>query len=368
MNDINQLRLNLPCNSTQSACNQLQHNPISKIPLKEQPTLKDIADACGLTVATVSRCLRGNFAHSAETRKRVRETAKKLHYRPDPALTALVSRRKNATRFRSVIAYVYTYANERLHIENAPTRETFRGARERAAQLGYGMETFCATSAQEQQKLRRIFLARGITGVICEFATSSELNLDWSHHAAVVIGHNSGGLALNRIHTSHYDILMLARSKLLDHGYRRIGLVITSGLRESSAFRMMAAYQLKLPSSSSLPVFTMPKRADAVEKELRKWFDKVRPDAVICPREEYIDLFKKFGIEIPRQLGFVSVQISEDDSIFSGVMVHNQNLGKTALDLLHSQLVANETGMPERPLNVIHPVEWNQGTTVRSVK
>ena len=45
-----------------------------------RPTLKDIAEATGLSISTVSRALRGHAAINAETRRQVEEEASRLNY------------------------------------------------------------------------------------------------------------------------------------------------------------------------------------------------------------------------------------------------------------------------------------------------
>ena len=65
--------------------------PADRVPLPtadsepERPTLKTIAVATGLAVATVSRALKDAPDIGEETKRRVRETAARLGYRPNRA-------------------------------------------------------------------------------------------------------------------------------------------------------------------------------------------------------------------------------------------------------------------------------------------
>lgn len=59
-------------------------SPLS-LPPDERPTLKTIAAATGLAVATVSRALKDAPDIGEETKRRVRETAERLGYRPNRA-------------------------------------------------------------------------------------------------------------------------------------------------------------------------------------------------------------------------------------------------------------------------------------------
>ena len=61
---------------------QNQMNPI---------TMKDIAQACGVSIITVSKAMRGRPDIGAETRKRVLAKAKELNYRPNLTARSLVT-------------------------------------------------------------------------------------------------------------------------------------------------------------------------------------------------------------------------------------------------------------------------------------
>lgn len=59
-----------------------------------KPTIRDIAKECDVSVATVSMALSDKPSRiSPETRKRVRETAQRLHYMPNMAAVSLANRR-----------------------------------------------------------------------------------------------------------------------------------------------------------------------------------------------------------------------------------------------------------------------------------
>jgi len=62
--------------------------------LKDRTTLHDIAGALGVTTATVSHALNGLPGVSSETRVRILEVARQLHYRPNLAARYLASNRR----------------------------------------------------------------------------------------------------------------------------------------------------------------------------------------------------------------------------------------------------------------------------------
>jgi LacI family transcriptional regulator len=62
----------------------------------EPPTLKDIANALGLSTSTVSRALRDTYEISPKTKKRVLEYAEKINYQPNPNALSLKERRSKS--------------------------------------------------------------------------------------------------------------------------------------------------------------------------------------------------------------------------------------------------------------------------------
>jgi len=58
-------------------------------------TMKDIARDLGVSVVTVSKVLRNHSDISAQTRKRVLQRMKELHFQPNPAARALITGRTN---------------------------------------------------------------------------------------------------------------------------------------------------------------------------------------------------------------------------------------------------------------------------------
>jgi len=61
--------------------------------MSQPPTLRDVAHAAGVGLATASRALSGHPRCAVVTRQRVRAIARALGYRPDPGISALAQRR-----------------------------------------------------------------------------------------------------------------------------------------------------------------------------------------------------------------------------------------------------------------------------------
>jgi len=68
--------------------------------MSRRPTIRDVAERAGVSIATVSRVLNDRGDVSVETRERVREVAREVGYAADPAAQALVTQR---TRLVAVV-------------------------------------------------------------------------------------------------------------------------------------------------------------------------------------------------------------------------------------------------------------------------
>jgi LacI family transcriptional regulator len=68
--------------------------------MNQRPTIRDVAELAGVSIATVSRVLNDKGDVSLETRERVREVARSVGYSADPAARALASQR---TRLVAVV-------------------------------------------------------------------------------------------------------------------------------------------------------------------------------------------------------------------------------------------------------------------------
>src|SRR5213595_2907417 len=61
--------------------------------MSRRPTIRDVAERAGVSIATVSRALNDRADVSVETRERVREVARSVGYTADPAARGLVTQR-----------------------------------------------------------------------------------------------------------------------------------------------------------------------------------------------------------------------------------------------------------------------------------
>ncbi len=187
-------------------------------------TIEDVAAAAAVSVATVSRALRGLPNVAASTRQRVEQAAAQLNYRADPAASRLATGRSRA------LAAVVPFIN------NWYFSEVMAGVEAVAGEAGY--DTVIVSLGNEIGRRRTIddtgALHRRVDGLILvDMAVSDEEVAAIDRHGLVLI---SIGPELRDTPSTGIDDIevgRLATQHLIDLGHRRIGII---GDRTDSVF------------------------------------------------------------------------------------------------------------------------------------
>ena len=130
-------------------------------------SLKDLADQLGVSIATVSRALRGSHEVGEEMRAKVKALAKQLNYRPNPFAQSL---RKEAPRVIGVVV-----PNLVTHYFAA----VLDGIEEYALQQGYSV--FSSNSHENHERVKQAidnFISMHVEGIIACLAQDT---VDYAH-------------------------------------------------------------------------------------------------------------------------------------------------------------------------------------------
>ena len=155
----------------------------------ETPTLRDIAREVGVTPTTVSLALRNNPRISAPTRRKVRQTAEDMGYRPNAELSRMMASLKTRQNrdVRPVIALVADAARGR----------SVRGIAQTIAEAaGYGLDLIeISQSGMHAERIAGVLRARGIRGaVLYRINVDASAAGEWMEDLAFCcIGHPPSG-------------------------------------------------------------------------------------------------------------------------------------------------------------------------------
>ncbi|HBJ85259.1 MAG TPA: hypothetical protein DDZ88_15570 [Verrucomicrobiales bacterium] len=345
--------------------------------MPERITLQHVAADCHLSISTVSRALRDQPRIPAATRQRVVETAKRLGWRPDPALGALIAlrqtRRVKLTAPRGdVLAFLTRWKTPTLWSERSPfLAEYFAGAQARAEALGYRLENFWLHSSQLTRKRGTdILRARGVRGIVLPVTSRpfSHLNLEWEHFTVVM--HRSA-LAHPRHHfisTDHFFDMRLLVRNTRQLGYKRPGLLLKKISDRYSGGCLEAAFlheqRHAYASTSHIPPLVIEKVGAAAVPAVRRWFRQHRPDVIIGSRYELLDLVDMAGIRVPEQSAFVAFQLLRPNGSIAGLDHRERDAGTMTINFLHQLLLRGERGVPELPEGMLVTSRWCDGQTL----
>lgn len=126
-----------------------------------RPTLKDVADATGVTLATASRALNATYGVHPETRRRVLEVATQLDYKANRFARGLVTGRSNS------IGLIIS------DIRNSYFAEVARGAEDAAYIAGLDV-LLCNSDVDSSKQMRYInsLIEKRVDGIIMNSAAT----------------------------------------------------------------------------------------------------------------------------------------------------------------------------------------------------
>lgn len=179
----------------------------------QRVTLREIADAAGVSIATVSYVLNGRGAISADTRQRIRKVIKKLGYRQNQAARAMKTGRT------AIIGLVFP------NIENPFFSSLARSILNEAEANGY--QTFLVDTEGSHDRERKVvagLLEHGVDGIVWfpvdDHDTLAGAGVDVP---VVVLDRELSGQDL--VQAEYYAGGKAAADYLTGLGHRRFGLI-----------------------------------------------------------------------------------------------------------------------------------------------
>lgn len=338
-------------------------------------SLQAIAQKAGVSAMTVSRVLGNSPRVAATTRRRVLAAARALKYQPDPHLTRMMSlvRSRKASRQRAVLAVIREYLPQDELLNQAYQYVPLDDIRRRAEQHGYHAEEFwLGRDGLTPERLGGILHARGIEGLLIS-PQSAQLpcsEIDYSRFAAVTFGYSMRRPALHLCAGNMNYGIQMAGARLRERGYRRIGVAITQWIDNRSENGYSGGwfhFQKCLPKSERVPMLLLPHnnigRSFGV---FSNWMKTQRPDALISFDTHVPGWLKRLGRRIPEDIAFVVHDWTLKMEGYAGIFQRRDHLAAAAVDLVATQLLHHERGVPEVPRQILIPPAWIEGASILS--
>lgn len=326
-----------------------------------------IAKEAGVSRATVSRVFTNHPGISEVTKKKVREVAKKLGYRKNAVMSVLTAQVRAAStkRIRSTLAYITSMSSPDL-MEIGPTYyEQFLGARERADELGYGLDLIWRHEVgMTKTRITKILLSRGIRGLVLAVRPTamSQISLDWSNFAVSAIGHALPSPKVHYAAASHYFNMGTALRKLQGYGYMRIGYAIWPESDRYSSHSYVSRfylYQHTIPTAQQIPFFFDPIGRDLPErKKFEHWVKRHRPDVILGVGPTVEIWLRELGLNIPEKISHIDLCLPDESGHSAGIFELPRVVGAMAVELVIEQLNQNVLGIPKHPKMLHFEGKW----------
>jgi LacI family transcriptional regulator len=337
--------------------------------------LQAVARAAGVSPMTVSRVFRRNPSVLPENRRAVERAARKLGYQPDPQIARLMAqvRSHRQRRLASVIAVVRDDSPDDALHDTAYQYVSTEDIRRRAERHGYRVEEFfVGRDGMTAERLVQILRSRGIEGLILSPQSSKNFGarIDYSHFAAATFGYGLQEPMLHRAGTNMTRGILQTSALLVARGYRRIGLALTQWMEaraDQTNSGAMLNFQRNLPPRERIPPLLFPSNNVAENGAIFcRWVKQHRPDVVIS-FDSYVPdwLTRRLGLRIPEDIGLVVHDWRAEDSKSAGIHHQRPHVAAAVVDLIVTQLMQNERGVPEVPRQILIPPLWVEGPSVR---
>ena len=314
--------------------------------------MKDIAQACGVSIITVSKAMRGRPDIGAETRRRVLAKAKELNYRPNLTARSLVTGRS-----RQVGVIVPTL----LHPFFA---EVLEGLAATMKQGGYAVmiSSSMEDSGAEEVAIEQL-LGHRLDGLIIASCSTSPRKFEQLKEQRVpfvLIDRFFPGFSADFVGVDDVAVGRIATEHLIAMGCKRIahirGLEFTTGVGRFEGYKhALLKHGMKMEPSMVSPYMT----ADGKDwqqsyEAMRKLLSHRRPDGVFCYNDPIaiaaIDVAFGAGLRIPKDIAFIGCDNLHFDASLkaplSSVDHHSRLIGVRAAKMLLSRLRNKSSGIP----------------------
>jgi LacI family repressor for deo operon, udp, cdd, tsx, nupC, and nupG len=184
---------------------------------RDRVTIEDVAASAGVSVATVSRALRGLPNVAIHTRERIEKIAAELDYRADPAASRLAAGRSRAIAVAVPMLDVWYHSHVVAGVEAV------------CAEAGYDTVVVGIGAPGGGRRVLDVAgpIYRRVDGLICVDVrlTDDELVRLQNERMAIVYIGPDGGPGVPSLGIDDIEVGKLATGHLLALGHRRIGLI-----------------------------------------------------------------------------------------------------------------------------------------------
>jgi LacI family transcriptional regulator len=337
-------------------------------------TQREIARAANLSQAAVSLALRNSSTVSRATIRRVQGVARRLGYRPDPLISALMSQRQSgsATKLRAKLAFITAFPERDEWRRSHYAAGCFAGVQAACSARGYLAEPIWLFEPLiHGRRLSQILWTQNFQGLVIAPlpVDTPRIELEWERFAAVSLDYSMADPVLHRVVDDHTFGIERVLEETTRRGYRRPGLVLRASQDVRTHHSRLGVFlvQRRLhPEWPEIPPLIFPE--DRWNSALfGAWLKRERPDVVLTEETEVMATVADLGLKVPRDLGIAFFHKEQPARRLSGLQVDSHEVGTTAANILMRLVETNERGAPRVPTTtLVNSFSWHNGRTLRA--
>ncbi len=315
-------------------------------------TIRDVARAAGVSVATVSHVINGTRPVAPETAARVRRTMEALDYHPNAVAQSLRTRKTHA--IGAVVS----------DITNPFFATLVRGAEDAAIEAGYSL-IVCNSdeSAEKEDRYVRLLRRRQMDGLLISPVGdgSSRVIQDLPRWRVpfVFIDRRAKGIEADAVLSDNIDGAYQATKHLIERGHRRIGIILgikgATTTEERLAGYRRALDEAGIPFSDGLAVYGG-YRVEGGQRATEEFLSLSEPPTAIFSTNNLmtVGVLKTLAqrkIVVPQAMAVVSFDDLDLGELFqpplTAVTQNPYEIGRIAMGILLARFGDEERGAVE---------------------
>jgi len=312
-------------------------------------TIRDVARAAGVSVATVSHVINGTRPVAPETAERVRRTMEALDYHPNAVAQSLRTRKTHA--IGAVVS----------DITNPFFATLVRGAEDAAIEAGYSL-IVCNSdeSPEKEDRYIRLLRRRQMDGLLIspvgDGSSKAVQELPQWQVPFVFIDRRAKGIEADAVLSDNFGGAYQATKHLIERGHRRIGIILgikgATTTEERLAGYRKALDEAGVPFSDELTAYGG-YRVEGGQKVTEEFLSLPEPPTAIFSTNNLmtVGVLKTLAhrkIAVPKAMAVVSFDDLDLGKLFQPPLtVVRQNpyeIGKVAMEILLSRFENGEEG------------------------
>ncbi len=326
----------------------------------------ELAKACGVSKTTVSAALGATGRVSEAMRKKVRAEARRRGWRPDPHVAQLMGYLRQSRRAATTcnLAWLNSAADERCWHDRPWFAGYLKGARRRAAELGYGLdEVWTRAEGTSAAALARQLKARGVAGVLLPLPADEPVvrKLAQQNFARVVVDEAELELPFPCVQADRHANMRLLLESVSKLGYKRPGLALDPYVDRISAHSYSSAYLGWCRMHGVAPCLLDLEKGGEAEA-ISGGLLTAGPDILIGSDNRLAEWCGAAGFPVPERIGVAHLNLASDVTGWAGIGQNHEQIGATAVDQLASLLTLRQFATPDRR-TVLVPGVWRAGKT-----